>query len=428
MTNVLTYKIPIIKPISTEWKVFGEIGGDLIYNAIKIMNEAMREHYLFIQERYKYEEETGRKMNVKDVYGVSTYTTIINRSIKERNKDANIPGDIVERIIRQAIDTFNTKARDVLAGNASLPSFRRDQPIPVRARSLRLSEDYTVLLPFMTRDLAKSYGFSGRNMQSFEVQLGTKGGAKIVLDRILSGEYRAADSKVQRTLDGKWYLLLSYHQPKRDVKRDKSVIMGIDLGVTNAATIAISNRRKVEVIRGGEITAFRNRINGRRKSMQNQLKVCSHNRRGHGKKTLLKPTDVISNKIENFKNTVNHRYSKYIIDLALKNGVGVIQMEDLSGINKRDSFLSTWSYFDLQTKIEYKAKMQGIEVRKIKPAYTSQRCNKCGVIDKESRQTQATFNCTTCGHKRNADFNAAENIAMDGIEKIIEEQLKMQKE
>jgi len=424
--DVLTYRVPIIKPISTDWKTFGKIGGDLIYNAIRIMNEAMRMHYLFLQERFKHKEETGENLNVKEKYGVSTYMTIINRTIKESDESKNISGDLVEQIIRQAIDTFNTNSREVLANNASLPNFRRDQPIPVRSRSLGLTEDYTVHLPFMTRELAKEHGFKGRRMQSFEVQLGTKGGAKIILDRILDGTYEACDSKVQRTLDGKWFLLLTYKHPRKVRNLDEDKIMGIDLGIVNAATIAIAGERTVNTIKGGEINAFRRRIEGRRKSLRNQLRVASHNRRGHGKKTLLKPTDVLSSKIENFKDTTNHRYSRYIVDLAVKYGVGTIQMEDLSGINKRSSFLATWSYFDLQWKIEYKAQKEGIKFVKVPPKYTSQRCFKCGVIDVDNRQTQASFECTTCGHKRNADYNAAENLTLKGIDKIIEQQIKAQ--
>ena len=160
--------------------------------------------------------------------------------------------------------------------------------------------------------------------------------------------------------------------------------------------------------------------------MRNQLKVASDNRKGHGRKTLLKPLDKISHKVENFKNLTNHRYAKKIVEFAVKNGCSTIQMEDLTGINTNSVFLKTWSYYDLQTKIEYKAKEVGIAVKKVKPKFTSQRCNNCGVIDADSRQTQDRFICTTCGHKAHADLNAARNIAMPDIEKIIKAQCKAQ--
>ena len=85
-----------------------------------------------------------------------------------------------------------------------------------------------------------------------------------------------------------------------------------------------------------------------------------------------------------------------------------------------------WSYFDLQQKIKYKANEHGIKVNFKKPNYTSQRCSKCGYIHMDNRKTQAEFKCVKCGHKSNADINAARNIAILGIEQVIDEQLKEQ--
>src|ERR1035437_6730164 len=50
-------------------------------------------------------------------------------------------------------------------------------------------------------------------------------------------------------------------------------------------------------------------------------------------------------------------------------------------------------------------------VEKVKAAYTSQTCNTCKHIASESPKSQATFVCVACGHRANADVNAARNIA-----------------
>src|SRR5690606_20140564 len=110
---------------------------------------------------------------------------------------------------------------------------------------------------------------------------------------------------------------------------------------------------------------------------------------------------------------------------------GTIQMEDLSGIAEENTFLKTWTYYDLQQKIKYKAEELGIKVIMINPKHTSGRCNCCGHIHRsvnkeEWRPTQDQFICQSCGHKANADWNAAKNIATPGIEKLIEEQLHKQ--
>lgn len=133
----------------------------------------------------------------------------------------------------------------------------------------------------------------------------------------------------------------------------------------------------------------------------------------------MKALKKLSTKISNFRNTVNHKYSRYIVDMAVKHGCGTIQMEDLTGINKDNLFLKDWTYYDLQKKIEYKASEYGIEVKYINPKYTSQRCSRCGYIDKDNRETQEKFICKNCGYIENADINASQNIAVLGIEEII---------
>lgn len=85
-----------------------------------------------------------------------------------------------------------------------------------------------------------------------------------------------------------------------------------------------------------------------------------------------------------------------------------------------------WSFFELQTMIEYKAKAVGIEVRYVNPYHTSQTCSFCGHYEKGQRINQETFicknpECTKGKGKQksdgtfagiNADWNAARNIAL----------------
>jgi len=68
------------------------------------------------------------------------------------------------------------------------------------------------------------------------------------------------------------------------------------------------------------------------------------------------------------------------------------------------------SWDSLIQKLKYKAEMHGRVFEEINPAYTSQRCNRCGYIHKSNRKSQAIFVCGKCGHKDNADCNAAKNI------------------
>jgi len=89
-----------------------------------------------------------------------------------------------------------------------------------------------------------------------------------------------------------------------------------------------------------------------------------------------------------------------------------------SGLNK--SMLDN-AIGQFYTMLETKAKASGRAVIRVAPAYTSQTCNQCGYRSSENRLSQSKFCCQHCGHKANADTNAAKNIKtmmMLGIEKL----------
>ncbi len=65
----------------------------------------------------------------------------------------------------------------------------------------------------------------------------------------------------------------------------------------------------------------------------------------------------------------------------------------------------------LESKV---SKYQGTFI-KVDPKHTSQRCNKCGCVDKRNRNSQSEFKCVSCGHTDNADYNAARNIRQKGL-------------
>src|SRR5699024_11094293 len=306
--------------------------------------------------------------------------------------------------------------------------YRRDGSFPIRAPQIKNlerinSKKYSVNLSLLSRTGAKERGCKTQ----IPATLRTGAGANVILDRIIDGTYKMCDSEITKRKN-KFYLLVTYQFEKKvDNDLDDSRVMGIDLGVVNAAYMTFNFDNYLRYSIGGdEIIQFRKRTEARRNSMLKQGKYCGKGRRGRGRKTLLKPIEKLQGKVANFRDTTNHKYSRYIVDMAIKHGAGVIQMEDLTGINGRDKFLKNWAYYDLQEKIEYKAKYAGIKVVKISPKYTSQRCSNCGYIAEGSRRTQEEFNCHQCGYKANADFNAAKNIAIPDIEKRIKDELKRQ--
>lgn len=75
----------------------------------------------------------------------------------------------------------------------------------------------------------------------------------------------------------------------------------------------------------------------------------------------------------------------------------------------------SWSFYDLEQKLKYKAHQNGSEVVEVDAHYTSQRCPKCGRILKENRDHELhMYICDRCGYRSNDDRIAAMNIQMLG--------------
>jgi putative transposase len=64
--------------------------------------------------------------------------------------------------------------------------------------------------------------------------------------------------------------------------------------------------------------------------------------------------------------------------------------------------------------LRYKVVPEGGSVVEVLAAYSSQTCAECGVVDAASRRTQHEFECVACGHRANADVNAAKVLYTRG--------------
>ncbi len=125
----------------------------------------------------------------------------------------------------------------------------------------------------------------------------------------------------------------------------------------------------------------------------------------------------IRHKESRFRRNQNHVIAKKLVEKAKDTERG-IALENLRHIRERTAVrksdrakYSSGSFFQLQSLIEYKAKLQGVPVQYVDPHHTSRQCASCGHTEKANRKTQSRFQCVCCGHIANADQSAAINIA-----------------
>lgn len=330
---------------------------------------------------------------------------------------------------REVCSSFKNVKKEILKGERSILSYKANQPLDLHKKAISLEYDnfnFFVKLKLLNRTGKKKYDIT--EDINFKIQVNDKS-TRTILERCYDKEYKISGSKLIYEKKKKlWRLNLCYSFENSQVETlEKDKILGIDLGIVYPLMASIYGEYDRFSIKGGEIEEFRRRTEARKRSILQQTKYCGDGRIGHGRNKRTQPAYKINDKIARFRDTANHKYSRALIEYAVKKNCGIIQMENLTGISDNtDCFLKDWSYYDLQTKIENKAKEMGIKVVYIKAQYTSQRCSRCGYIDVNNRIRQALFKCQNCGYETNADYNASQNIGMYDIENIIEETLKIQ--
>lgn len=194
-------------------------------------------------------------------------------------------------------------------------------------------------------------------------------------------------------------------------------VVGHDRGIRFIAT-SYDSKGKTSFISGSEIKQKRGHYKALRKQLQ-QVGTSSSRRR----------LKAIGQRENRWMQDVNHCVSKALVENNPKGTLHVI--EDLSNIRSatekvrvKDRYVTvSWSYFDLEQKLIYKAQRSGQKVIKVDAHYTSQTCPKCGHIDKNNRDKRNhIFCCCNCDYKSNDDRIGAMNLYNKGIEYLVKSQ------
>ena len=131
--------------------------------------------------------------------------------------------------------------------------------------------------------------------------------------------------------------------------------------------------------------------------------------------------------IANMCKTLQSQGVGHIVMEDLDNGFGKCYVKDKDNedinYNRKVKFLGLSS---LKQEVEHIARKYNIAVSTVQASYTSKMCSVCGCIEDENRPNQETFECIECGHKDNADFNAAKNIRNRVLVTVLRESLLKQ--
>ena len=118
-----------------------------------------------------------------------------------------------------------------------------------------------------------------------------------------------------------------------------------------------------------------------------------------------------------------HNASKFVVDYARERNMAIV-MEDIKGIRKLyqkgngqgrqyRGRMASWSYYELQRQIQYKAQWEGFPVIYVKAGGTSSKCSVCG--DKLFVEEGRMMYCVKCHRRVDRDVNASINIFKRGM-------------
>ena len=218
---------------------------------------------------------------------------------------------------------------------------------------------------------------------------------------------------------GKYYLHIpvTYEVEESNIS-DICNVVGIDRGI-NFVVATYDSKHKSGFVSGKAIKQKRANYSRLRKELQMRHTPSSRRR-----------LKAIGQRENRWMQDINHQVSKALATGNPKQTLFVL--EDLTGIRNvtervktKNRYVSvSWSFYDLEQKLIYKAKQNQSSVIKVDPRYTSQCCPACGHTEKSNRNKKIhLFTCKNCGYTSNDDRIGAMNLYRMGINYLADSQV-----
>jgi putative transposase len=394
-------RFQIIKPLDATWDELGQVLRDLSYHTTRMCNRAVQLYYENHNTRLQYKAEHGKYPADKDLYGQSFRNHVYHalRSIYPDMASSN-----VSQTNQLALNRWKNDMKEIMRLQKSIPSFRLGTPVQVANQNYTLlveeqaggGADFIADITLLSRD-------AGKQMRYRILLDGGDRSKKTIFRRVIDGEYKqGAMQIVYNKRKKKWFCVVSFtftlEKALRELDANRS--MGVLFGAGEYAIYAAySFGRKRYTIPAGEIMAVEKKIHAiteRRKAIQRNAGY-----RGHGRNRKLLSTNNLAGQATNIRDTINHKYSRQIIDIAAANRCGVIR------IRKPGTSAGPWPWANLVEKIKYKAEEKGIVVEVVD--VDGVKCCKCNADIENTEDNPLT--CPGCGATIEKEYNTAKRVA-----------------
>jgi len=233
------------------------------------------------------------------------------------------------------------------------------------------------------------------------------------LTEVLRFKGKILGAAISRTAD-KWYVSIQVEMPdaKPIHETSESQAVGVDLGVTNLATLSEGT-----IIEGPKPhKVLLSRLRRQNKSLSRKQGAKKGEKKSRNFIKSVKKLSKLHARITYIRKDALHK-----LTTKLTKTYGRIGIEDLnvSGMTKNHRLaraINDMSFYEFRRQLEYKGKMTGSVIIVADRYYpSSKQCSNCGEKNNELDLSMREWDCPNCNYHHDRDINAAKNLKNNAV-------------
>lgn len=317
---------------------------------------------------------------------------------------------ITQSVLRAVDSKYKQKENNIKKKKNLAETQRRDllysKPVVFKVPECDMvrSHDYSLL-----KDVFSIYAYTPNQKSNSRNRIKMAYEHKYVDSFLCDERYKLGTAKLKK-IGKNFYLMVPITKKLEPFKKGTTQnIVGIDRGIRFIAT-SYDSEGKTTFFSGGKIIARRVHFKNKRAELQRK-----------GTPSARKRLKTMGHRENRWMRDVNHCVSKALVNKYPENTLFVL--EDLTNVRKSTQRVKkerkytqvSWSYYDFEMKLKYKALIKGNYVINVPANYTSQRCPVCGHVQDTNRDKEKhCFCCRKCGYRSNDDRIGAMNLFLMG--------------
>lgn len=327
------------------------------YRCFKAANLIISHLYIqeMVQEFFYFSEGVKYKLvdQKKDEDGIFNRSRIncTYRMASDRFK-GEIPTNILTNLNSIILSSFKQNREEYWSGERSIHTYKRKMAFPFDMEGV-------CGLKFNPDKKAFCFKFFSIPMKTY---LGRDFNDKWgLMHQLVGGEVKMRTSHI-KLKNGKIFMMATFELEKEKHRLRPEVIAVASLSLEHPIVVKIGPE-KLTIGNREEFLYRRLAIQAACKRTREGVKYA---RSGKGRKRKTKAMAQFRDKEKNYVNQRLHVYSRKLIDFCIQRQAGTLVLLDQEKkieLAKEEAFvLRNWSYYDLTTKIKYKAEKAGIEL------------------------------------------------------------------